>query len=63
MQQLGDEPPVAQGPLTPLSHAYESGYSASTAQTSPRRAAAARFLHRVRNKRFLSTIDFVYIAP
>lgn len=63
MHQLGDEPPVAQGPLAPLSHHYEPGYSASTAQTSPRRAAAARFLQRVRNKRFLSSIDYVYIAP
>lgn len=62
MHQPGTTPPVASGAFTPLSRDFETAYSAAEAQTSLRRQAASRYLHRVRNKRFLSDIEIVDIS-
>jgi hypothetical protein len=59
MHQLGLEPPVAVGMIRPLSRAFEHRYATETARTSRRRAQTARYLHRVRNRRFLNDIEVV----
>jgi hypothetical protein len=59
MHRLGFEPPIASGTFTPLSRAFEPGYDATVLASSRRRTYTARYLHRVRNKRYLDNIEIV----
>jgi hypothetical protein len=62
MHKPGTVPPVGSGVMSPLSREFETSYSIERAEASRRRDAAARYLHRVRNKRFLSDIEIVDIT-
>jgi hypothetical protein len=62
MHQPGTVPPVAAGTMKPLSREFETSYTVATAEASLRRQAAARYLHRVRKKRFLSDIEIVDVS-
>lgn len=59
MHWPGTDPPIATGSMTPLSTRFETGYGPATVEASARRARVARYLHRVRNKQFLSDIEIV----
>jgi Protein of unknown function (DUF4238) len=59
MHRLGSEPPVARGTFAPLSRSFEPGYDANLLANSRRRAYTARYLHRVRNKQYLDSIEIV----
>ena len=61
MHRIGSEPPIATGVIRPLSRAFETRYNAEAARASRRRAATARYLQRVRNKRFINDIEVVTI--
>jgi hypothetical protein len=61
MHQLGPEPPVAVGPIRPLSRAFENRYTAAAVHASRRRAMTAQYLHRVRNRRFINDIQVVTV--
>jgi hypothetical protein len=61
MHRLGSEPPVATGVIRPLARAFETRYNAEAARVSRRRAATAKYLQRVRNKRFINDIEVVTI--
>ena len=52
---------MASGALRPLSPRYEPGYNPQWLGTSRRRAAAERFLRRVRNKLYVNDIDVANI--
>jgi hypothetical protein len=62
MHQPGMALPVASGTMAPLSREFEIAYTIVAAEASLRRRAAARYLRRVRNKRFLSDIEIVDIS-
>lgn len=62
MHRVGGEPPVADGPLRPLSSVFEDRYTADTAGHSRRRATTAAILHRVRKKRIINDIELVTIS-
>jgi hypothetical protein len=62
MHQPGTQPPIALGAMEPLSREFETSYSVGRAEASIRRHAAARYLHRVRKKRFLSDIEMADIT-
>jgi hypothetical protein len=59
MHKLGHEPPVGSGTFAPLTRSFEPGYTPAIALQSRRRTTAARYLHRVRNRSHLSTIEIV----
>jgi hypothetical protein len=61
MHRPGAEPPVASGPIRPLSRAFERRYTASGVITSRRRATTEKYLRRVRNRRFLNDIQVATI--
>jgi hypothetical protein len=62
MHELGSTPPIASGVMAPLSREFETAYSVQRAEASMRRPTAEKYLHRVRNKRFLSDIEIVDIT-
>jgi Protein of unknown function (DUF4238) len=62
MHKLGSEPPVARGVIRPLSRAFEIQYSSDAVRASGRRATTARYLHRIRKKRFINDIEVVSIS-
>jgi hypothetical protein len=62
MHRLGAEPPVAVGPIRPLSRAFEDRYTAATVQASQRRAATARYLDRMSKRRFIDDIEVVTVT-
>jgi hypothetical protein len=61
MHRLGSEPPVAHGPIRPLSRAFENRYTVDAVRASRRRATTAQYLHRVRNRRFINDIEVVTV--
>lgn len=61
MHRLGSEPPVAAGPIRPLSRAFEDRYTRDAVESSRRRAATAAYLDRVAKRRFIDDIEVVTI--
>lgn len=61
MHRPGDEPPVSHGRFTPLSRNFELSYTPAALAASQRRAFAAAYLHRVRTKQFLTSIEIAQL--
>ena len=62
MHRPGPEPPIAQGPLYPLSRAFEPGYTAASLEGSRRRVATAKYLDKVKHKQLLNDIAVVRVG-
>lgn len=62
MHRLGREPPVAAGPIRPLSRAFEDRYTPAAVASSRRRARTAAYLDRVAKRRFIDEIEVVTVT-
>jgi hypothetical protein len=57
MHRPGEEPPIADGPLRPLSRLVDPGYDRSAMLRSARRAGAEQFIARVRDRQFVKNVE------
>jgi hypothetical protein len=63
MHRPGSEPPVARGILPPVSRVVERAYDQPVALRSARRATAARFLGRVKDRRYVHDVEVIVDLP
>lgn len=59
MHQPGAEPNVATGIFAPISRLKDPSYGRATAMGSRRRATAGAFLHRTKNRRYVSDVEII----
>lgn len=63
MHRLGSEPPVPGGPFPPVSRLVERSYDRRIALRSARRATAARFLDRVKDRQHVHDVEVIVDGP
>ena len=63
MHTLGSEPPVPTGVFAPASRLVEASYDRNAALRSARRATAARFIDRVKDRRHVDDVEVIVDLP